>query len=69
MQAYWVSSEVQQDSAGDCKMIAPWLRTSKDDVGSNISSRNRDLKPGLKMRRSEALSRADASYKTDALNK
>ena len=58
-----VSWEVQQDTAVDGKMFAPWLRTSQDDVGSSNSSRNKDQELGCETRR-KMPSRADVRYKT-----
>ena len=60
----WVSWEVQQDTAGDGKTFAHWLRTSQDDVGSSNSSRSKDQKFGCETRRRKMPSRADERYKT-----
>ena len=59
----WVSWEVQQDTAGGGKMLARWLKTSHDDLGSSDFSLNKNPTLGCVARRRKAPSSAEARYK------
>ena len=59
-----LAEKMPQDTTEYIKMLAHWLGTPQDDVGSSNSSNRKHQKFRCETRRRKMRSRADARYKT-----